>query len=250
MYKHRNESPLAPTMSGYFWFKGTVNGMPVAQKVTILKYKDLEKFVAIGVEEGSILESFVGLWWGPIKEVAPWEATEVQPLTTIKELLNNQQENENRKEQRNIGLINRYDDAIDWVEKFIEKNLYLNDWDEDTDDNYALAHLIQDEVLFCNSIKLKDEWTTVLYVLCNDLFAWGMADAEPFGNDDIETLYKMHIADKRWGAQKWCCLHRRMQPQDPIKQMMIKDGVWDEAMEALPENFHSRAIRERNHHAS
>lgn len=207
IYEHRNASTETPTEVGHFWFKGLVNDSPVAEKVTIMKWKDIDRYAAIGVAEGSDLSTFVGLWWGPEKDVPPWE-----------------------------------------------DRLYIEDWREDSDDNLALARLLEDEIVYTIDRlyqtkvfkwqESKLETTMVIFVLCNDLFAWGAADAESL--DDIKGLYKMHMADQRWGYARWCCIHRNEQPQDPVKIDMIKDGTWDEVMEALPENFHSKAIRERN----
>lgn len=199
IYEHRNASPETPTEVGHYWFKGLVNGSSVAEKVTIMKWKDSDGLTAVGIEEGSSLATFEGLWWGPEADTSPWE-----------------------------------------------DRLYIEDWREDSDDNLALTRLLEDEIIFCNSIMLKGEWNVILYVLCNDIFAWAMADAESLGELDIKTLYQMHMADQRWGASKWCCIHRNEQPQDPVKRDMIADGAWDDGMEALPENLHSKAIRERN----
>ena len=65
---------------------------------------------------------------------------------------------------------------------------------------------------------------------------WGCSDAENFMNSDIGPLLKMHQADKRWGALKWCMIHRNMQPQAPVAQDMKTNGAWDETMDALPLN--------------
>lgn len=138
---------------------------------------------------------------------------------TIRELLEKQKEDAAANpdsEYRHIGIINRCDDALAWLEKFVERKLYIED--DDIDDNFALAILLQDEIVFCNSISYGTRYYITQYVLCNDIFAWGMADAEHFSSGDIEDLYKMYTADKGWGAAKWCCIHRNMQPQDPVKR--------------------------------
>lgn len=119
----------------------------------------------------------------------------------------------------------------------------------------ALAQLLQDDVLFCNEretveneYKVVDgklynddskpihrgESTTILFVLCNDLFYWASADAERLPNSEIGRLYKMHMADKKHGSSKWCCLRRGLRPQVPIVEMMKADGAWDVALEMLP----------------
>lgn len=134
------------------------------------------------------------------------------------------------------------------------------DGKEYCDEERALARLLLDGVLFCNERntamrpfktdgkglvlglddtkpwEVSEESTTVLYVLCNDLFYWGTADAESLPNDEIGNLYKMHVdpANKGYGAEKWCCFRRKLRPQVPIVERMKAEGVWDAAMEALP----------------
>ena len=136
-----------------------------------------------------------------------------------------------------------------------EPIFYTIDGKEYCDEERALAQLLLDGVLFCNERETveydykvvdgklfvddnkpttKGEPTTVLYVLCNDLFWWATADAERLPNSEIGRLYKMHMANKQYGADKWCCLRRKLRPQVPIVERMKKDGFWDAELEALP----------------
>lgn len=122
-------------------------------------------------------------------------------------------------------------------------------------DELALAILLAAGVLFSNERSFLDiepvtdgkgavlSWnqskeiagsTTILFVNCNDLFAWGCADSEDLPHDEIGNLYRMYIADPKYGVDKWCCFRRKQKPQDSIIEQMKKDGVWDERMEALP----------------
>lgn len=114
------------------------------------------------------------------------------------------------------------------------------------DNETALAHLLLNDVLFSNGRDYVSSFagepqeiskeTVVLFVNCNDLFVWACADAEELPHDEIGPLFKMWHADKRWGADKWCCLRRNMQPQGPIVRDMKLSGSWDDVMEALPKN--------------
>lgn len=108
-------------------------------------------------------------------------------------------------------------------------------------ESLALARLLIDDIVFANEREYIWEGkvrgsTTLLYVVCNDIFAWGCADAQDLPNNEIPNLYKMHMADKEWGSAKWCCIQRQQQPQPPVVSGMKKSGSWDEAMEALPSN--------------
>jgi hypothetical protein len=114
-------------------------------------------------------------------------------------------------------------------------------------ENLALAYLLINDFCFLNVIDTSvnrsvTEYTTVVYVNANDIFAWGCADAECIGNNDGEddseiiSLYKYCKENKKWGYVKWLCLKRNFQPQRPIKQSMIKDNYWCDTLEALPKN--------------
>lgn len=111
------------------------------------------------------------------------------------------------------------------------------------DEGRAVAELLLDGVLFVNSRKYlcydgKTERpaTLVLFVNCNDIFAWACADAEQVEMKELLDLYQMHVADKKWGAAKWCCKKRNQRPQYPVERDMRADGSWDDTMEKLCRN--------------
>ncbi len=120
------------------------------------------------------------------------------------------------------------------------------------DETLALSQLLADDVLFCNTRDYSFSWgghtdgghTIVLFANCNDVFAWGCADAEDVGEKDLEDLYRLWYANKKWGAMKWVCMKRNERPQIPIEEDMKKEGVWDEKMEALPENYYWKKLKE------
>jgi hypothetical protein len=117
------------------------------------------------------------------------------------------------------------------------------------DHESALALLLADEVVFANEREYLWEdksrgRTVVLYVLCNDVFAWGCADTEDLPLSEVGNLYRMHRADPRYGATKWCCLRRNERPQKPVERGMRELGAWDEAMEALPLNGYEQIVAE------
>lgn len=139
---------------------------------------------------------------------------------------------------------------------------YPVDGEEYCDEEKALAILLAEGVLFANGRQyVETGWrsttppsnrlapdgsqtiqgeTVVLFVLCNDIFAWGCADAECLPHSEIGALYRMWATDHKWGSAKWCALRRNGQPQRPIIEAMKKDGAWDEAMEGLPANWDAR----------
>jgi hypothetical protein len=113
----------------------------------------------------------------------------------------------------------------------------------------ALAHLLLNDVVFLNSHWWRDDAPKDMQevisvnVICNDVFAWGCADAEALPHDEIENLYRMWIADTTWGAAKWCAIRRKQQPQKPVIAAMKKAGAWDDAMEALAPNTMDREVK-------
>ncbi len=131
-----------------------------------------------------------------------------------------------------------------------EANIILtfDDGSEDIDSELALARLLNDGKLFCNTFdygrggKVWGE-TISLLVSCNDLFAWGMTDSADIRTSELLDLYKMHLADPKWGTDKWCCFKRNQKPQAAVEAAMRTDGVWDKKMEALPENHFSSMMR-------
>ena len=121
----------------------------------------------------------------------------------------------------------------------------------------AVAFLLEEDVLFINSRPYveapwqpKEEWTIsenytiVVFVLCNDVFAWGCADAEELDyserneeKNELKELLEFHLnCDKGWGSVKWVCKKRNEQPQAPMITAMKEVGAWNDMMEALPLN--------------
>ncbi len=104
-----------------------------------------------------------------------------------------------------------------------------------------VAKLLIDDVVFVNSRDYyykgqKEGHTIVLFVNCNDVFAWGCADSEDVSSGDIPSLFEAHMQDKRYGSDKWCCQQRQQKPQAPLEKMMREYGSWDDTMEQLPAN--------------
>ena len=95
----------------------------------------------------------------------------------------------------------------------------------------ALAVLLADGDVFINTDK---DGRLVLYMNCNDVFAWACADGEPLEYSEIEAFYR--ASRDKWGSTKWVCVKRNQQPQPPIVRDMKKEGAWDDVMEALPAN--------------
>lgn len=116
----------------------------------------------------------------------------------------------------------------------------LSDGKEYCNKERALGFLLLDDVLFSNEREVmwegkKDEEgpTTVLYVVCNDLFGWACADAERLPEEEIGNLFKMWKADKKWGPSIWCMKRRNAKPQKPVEDLMKQEGVWTSDLDNL-----------------
>ncbi len=97
----------------------------------------------------------------------------------------------------------------------------------------ALATLLLAEKVFLNSPWWKEAWpeearkSTCILAACNDIFAWGCADAEEVDRMELESLWKHHTADPTWGVVVWCLKKRRMLPQAPVRKIIEREGIWD-----------------------
>lgn len=126
----------------------------------------------------------------------------------------------------------------------VEWRMKYNDGTEEMifEEERALALLLINEVVFLNSHHWESKWPlearqrTSLNVNCNDIFAWGCADAETINYEDIESVYRAWRSDETWGTAKWCAFKRNQKPQQPVIEAMKKDGAWDDTMEKLGEN--------------
>jgi hypothetical protein len=97
-------------------------------------------------------------------------------------------------------------------------------WDDDSDDvdeEAMMALLLINEQVFLNHRHMKvhaskePSWNIVVYVICNDIFAWASADAESVGLHELKDLYLHFRRDPIWGTAIWCCKKRKMMPQAP-----------------------------------
>lgn len=131
--------------------------------------------------------------------------------------------------------------------KIFEDPEYVNE-------NLAMACLLAADICYMiprnGNIRLgKPEYTAAIFVNASDIFAWGSADGEPIKTADgdpgseIIALYKCWKENEQWGFAKWLCLKRNEQPQRPVKEKMIESGVWNDQLEALPENYYDSIVR-------
>lgn len=101
------------------------------------------------------------------------------------------------------------------------------------DDEQAAAQLLMAGVLFVSGGYQSKSDSLELAVPCNDVFWWGTADAEPCKPGELQSLYDAWQANPKYGSTIWCCRHRGLQPQKPVRERMQQAGVWTAELEAL-----------------
>jgi hypothetical protein len=128
----------------------------------------------------------------------------------------------------------------------LERDYYVDiDGEKVPNEEAMAAWLLDNNYLFLNSRKFIEEYggketiqpeTLVLFLNCNDVFAWACADACEVTFSDLPRLFNMIRVDEKHGGTKFACIKRNLQPQKPLKDMMIKDGSWTEELDKLPHN--------------
>lgn len=130
------------------------------------------------------------------------------------------------------------------------------------DDNEALAHLLAKGQVFINNHwwmkenELNEDekhkaWpeeacrTFSINVNCNDVFAWGCADAEEMMEDELEDVYQHYHKDPSWGAAVWCIKKRGELPQKPVYNAIMKAGIWNLDEMGLRENSYDAWCKQR-----
>jgi hypothetical protein len=112
----------------------------------------------------------------------------------------------------------------------------------------AVALLLINDVIFLNTNHWEKDWpeearkATAILVNCNDIFAWGCADAERISFYDIKKLYDLWKQYPVWGPALWCMIQRREMPQDPVAESMRGHGIDLDAFQKehnLRVNFYS-----------
>jgi hypothetical protein len=118
---------------------------------------------------------------------------------------------------------------------------------ESFDHQLALARLLVDERVVLNrkwwEPGKEREWAVA--AICNDVFAWASADAEPIDFDELRAVYEHHMADPLYGVEKWCIKKRGMMPQTSYVTALKQAGKWDLDESGLAPNAYDAALRAR-----
>jgi len=133
---------------------------------------------------------------------------------------------------------------------FIEYEKGTRFMNEKISEEDMVSELLQERILYCHSTKTYDEIskeiepeTITIYMLCNDIFAWGCADSEQVTLSDLKDLYHEFKEDKDGGPVRWVCRKRNEKPQKPVEKWMREGKYWNDEMESLPENHYEEFLR-------
>jgi hypothetical protein len=75
-----------------------------------------------------------------------------------------------------------------------------------------------------------------LFVICNDIFAWGVADAEEITLEELPELFELSEKNKYAGVVQWLCTKRNQQPQISVVKSLKEENYWNDVFENLPPN--------------
>lgn len=90
-----------------------------------------------------------------------------------------------------------------------------------------LKYLMCEDVIVVNNGWWDKNWPKdkiTLAVNCNDVFAWGCADAEDICHSDLKEIAEFHKKDPIWGVAAWCVKKRKQMPQAPVVAKMLEAG--------------------------
>ena len=114
----------------------------------------------------------------------------------------------------------------EWIAEKKEYTIYPEHMEEED----YLKVLLTEEIVFINNGWWRKDWpedSITVHVNCNDIFAWGCADAEDITYGELKDLYEMYKKDPSWGAAAWCIKKRKQMPQKPVQDLIDKAGIWN-----------------------
>ena len=135
--------------------------------------------------------------------------------------------------------MNKHKVYITYTSKDDKEEIYF-------DEDEAILQLLSERVLFSNfrtyssdDKKLaNDGKTIVLFMICNDVFAWSYADAEDVSStEDLKSLYDYCEKYGAWeGSAIWVCMKRKQKPQIPVVKMLKDKNAWPIELDTLQDN--------------
>jgi len=137
------------------------------------------------------------------------------------------------------------------IKEEIDREYWFDENKTEPNEEAMISKLLDDLILFPNTRKYicisgapkKD--TIVLFVNCNDVFAWGCGDAEPITLDEIVDLFRLYELNPHCAVVQWVCVKRNEKPQAPIIKFLKEKNRWNDILENLPENQYDKLMKEK-----
>ena len=83
---------------------------------------------------------------------------------------------------------------------------------------------VLDDLLVTYKVQItKHDDAVTMYVNCNDLFWWAVADAEELNFSDLAELNRCISESPDHGELLWCAKKRKMRPQKPYYKSFSND---------------------------
>lgn len=101
-----------------------------------------------------------------------------------------------------------------------------------------IAFLIFEEIVFVSSLEQNGGSQAILCVSCNDVFAWGHADAIDLPYNEIVPLYQLYETYGSWAGVIWSCIERGEKPQKAMMKLLKKDGISPKEFDNLENNHY------------
>lgn len=92
-----------------------------------------------------------------------------------------------------------------------------------------LLDLLKEGLIIINNGHWDASWPKdriTVSVICNDVFAWGCADAEDITYSELAEVHTFWKKDPNLGVAAWCVKKRKARPQPPMEKLLEKDGIW------------------------
>lgn len=116
------------------------------------------------------------------------------------------------------------------AEKYKSEKLEWSYHPNAMEDEEYLTFLLCKGELFINNGHWNKDWPKdkiTIHLGCNDIFAWGCADAEDISYSDLPEIYEHYIKDPLCGTAVWCIKKRGVMPQKPVYDKIKASGIWN-----------------------
>ncbi len=103
---------------------------------------------------------------------------------------------------------------------------------ETKEGDMLLAHLLLNGVVFVGSggFFAQPGHVVTIHVLCSDVFAYALADAEDLPYNQLATVYQLWRKDPMWGPIAWAITRRKTMPIQPVVVRLYEAGYDVEAL--------------------